>query len=100
MTETLVPERNVACAVCAVHPLCHSRAVAQGAPSPVECRRRIAAGTAIQGAGSEGTEIFALRAGMACMTIPDPLHGRHILRIMLPGDVGGLAALAGAKHVT
>lgn len=88
---------QVACAVCVMSPLCNSRAVANGAPSPVECRRRVAAGERIYAAGSPRTTVYALRAGFAQIAT-DEGHGRHIVRFLLPGDAAGLDAFAGGEH--
>jgi len=88
---------QVACAVCVMSPLCNSRAVANGAPPPVECRRRVAAGERIYAAGSPRTTVYALRAGFAQIAT-DEGHGRHIVRFLLPGDAAGLDAFAGGEH--
>ena len=88
---------QVACATCVMSPLCNSRAVANGAPSPVECRRRIAAGTPIYSAGSPRNTIYALRAGTAQVSVDDG-HGAHVVRFLLPGDAAGLDAFAAGKH--
>lgn len=90
--------RQVACAVCVMQPLCDSRAVANGAPSTVEGHRRIAAGEAIYQAGAPRTSIYALRAGMAQVSVDDGRHGSHIVRFLLPGDAAGLDAFAGGVH--
>lgn len=94
----LAEHRNqVACATCVMGPICNSRAVAGGAPSPVECRRRIPAGERLYAAGSNRDTVYALRAGTAQIAIDDG-HGPHVVRFLLPGDAAGLDAFAGGKH--
>jgi CRP/FNR family transcriptional regulator len=78
-------------------PLCNSRAVSNGAPTPVECRRRVAAGERIYSAGNPREAVFALRAGIAQVAIDDG-HGSHIVRFLLPGDAAGLDAFAAGSH--
>ena len=96
--ENLADPRNqVACATCVMSALCNSRAVAAGAPSPVECRKRIPAGERLYAAGSNRNTIYALRAGTAQITI-DEGHGPHVVRFLLPGDAAGLDAFAAGKH--
>ena len=90
--------KQVACAVCAMSPLCHSRAVSNGAPSPVEVRRRIAAGEPFYKAGSPRTNVYALRAGMAQVALDAGTRREHIMRFLLPGDAAGLDAFAGGIH--
>lgn len=90
-------QNHVACATCVMAPLCKSRAVANGAPSPVECRRRIAAGERLYEAGSQRHSIYALRAGFAQLSLDDG-HGAHIVRFLLPGDAAGLDSFAGGEH--
>ena len=88
---------QVACASCVMNPLCNSRAVANGAPAPVECRRRVAAGERLYGAGSNRENVYALRAGFAQVSVQDS-HGAHVVRFLLPGDAAGLDAFAGGEH--
>lgn len=88
---------QVACAACVMSPLCNSRAVANGAPAPVECRRRVATGERFYASGSPRTTVYALRAGFAQISIDDG-HGRHVVRFLLPGDAAGLDAFAGGDH--
>jgi CRP/FNR family transcriptional regulator, anaerobic regulatory protein len=88
---------QVSCASCVMSPLCNSRAVGNGAPSPVECRRRVAAGERIYAAGSPRNTVYALRAGFAQVAI-DEGHGAHVVRFLLPGDAAGLDAFAGGEH--
>jgi CRP/FNR family transcriptional regulator len=88
---------QVACASCVLSPLCNSRAVANGAPSPVECRRRIAAGEPIYPAGAARAAVFALRAGIAQVSVNDG-HGTHVVKFLLPGDAAGLDAFAPGNH--
>ena len=88
---------QVACASCVMNPLCNSRAVANGAPAPVECRRRIAAGERFYPAGAPREFVYALRAGFAEIALDDG-HGRHIVRFLLPGDAAALDAFAGGEH--
>ena len=90
---------QVACATCAVRALCDSRAVANGAPSPVECRRRLERGEQLYAVGSPRDTLYALRAGFVKIVVPDAT-GHHIVRFLLPGDVAALDAFAGGKHVT
>jgi CRP/FNR family transcriptional regulator len=78
-------------------PLCNSRAVANGAPTPVECRRRVAAGEHIYTAGSARAAVFALRAGIAQVAVNDG-HGTHVVKFLLPGDAAGLDAFASGNH--
>lgn len=77
-------------------PLC-KRAAANGSPSPVECRRRVAAGERLYAAGSPREAVFALRSGFAQVSVDDG-HGCHVVRFLLPGDVAGLDAFAGGEH--
>jgi len=96
--ESRAEARNqVACATCVMNPLCNSRAVAGGAPSPVECRKRIPAGERLYAAGSTRDTFYALRAGTAQVAIDDG-HGPHVVRFLLPGDAAGLDAFAPGKH--
>ena len=88
---------QVACASCVMSPLCHSRAVAHGAPSPVECRKRVAAGERIYPIGARRDAVYALRAGFAQVSLEDG-HGSHVVRFLLPGDAAGLDAFAGGQH--
>ena len=88
---------QVACATCVMNPLCNSKAVAHGAPAPVECRRRVAAGAPIYEAGSKREAIYALRAGFAQVSLEDG-RGSHVVRFLLPGDAAGLDAFAGGQH--
>jgi CRP/FNR family transcriptional regulator len=88
---------QVACASCVMSPLCNSRAVVNGAPSPVECRKRVGAGERLYAAGAPRESVYALRAGMAEIAI-DEGHGRHVVRFLLPGDAAGLDAFAGGEH--
>ena len=88
---------QVACASCVMSPLCNSRAVANGAPTPVECRKRFAAGERLYAAGSPRNTVYALRAGFAQVSIDDG-HGSHVVRFLLPGDAAGLDAFAGGEH--
>lgn len=90
---------QVACASCVMSPLCNSRAVANGAPVPVECRKRVAAGERFYAAGSPRDTVFALRAGFAQISIDDG-HGSHVVRFLLPGDAAGLDAFAGGSHLS
>ncbi len=88
---------QVACATCVMSPICNSRDVADGAPSPVECRKRIPAGERLYAAGSIRGTVYALRAGSAQVAI-DGGHGPHVVRFLLPGDAAGLDAFAGGQH--
>jgi CRP/FNR family transcriptional regulator len=88
---------QVACASCVMNPLCNSGAVANGAPSPVECRRRYGAGERIFAAGAPRDTIYALRAGFAQVSIDDG-RSSHVVRFLLPGDAAGLDAFAGGEH--
>lgn len=90
--------KQVACAVCAMAPLCQSRAVSNGAPPPVESRRRIAAGESFYKAGMPRNAVYALRAGMAQVAIDAGSRQEHIVRFLLPGDAAGLDAFAGGTH--
>ena len=88
---------QVACSTCVMNPLCNSRAVAFGAPGPVECRRRVSAGANIYEAGAKREAIYAVRAGFAQISLDDG-HGAHVVRFLLPGDAAGLDAFAGGEH--
>ena len=90
---------QVACASCVMSPLCNSRAVANGAPAPVECRRRVAAGECLYGPGAPREAVYALRAGFAQISVDDG-HGTHVVRFLLPGDAAGLDAFAGGEHAS
>lgn len=90
---------QVACAACVMSPLCNSRAVANGAPAPVECRRRIAAGQHIYRTGGTRENVYALRAGFAEVSVDDG-HGKHVVRFLLPGDAAGLDAFADGPHAS
>lgn len=89
---------QVACGVCAMKALCHSRGAVAGALSPVECRRGLAAGETLYDAGTPQANVYALRAGFLKLAAPDAAGGRHIVRFLLPGDVAGLDAFAGEAH--
>lgn len=88
---------QIACAVCAFHPLCHARSAHLPTPSPVEKRRRLAPGESLYRAGSPQEAIFALRAGFMKVLTPYP-GGTHVVRFLLPGDVTGLDASATGVH--
>lgn len=90
---------QVACGSCAMNPLCHSRAVASGSPSPVAFHWRIERGAKLYTVGSPRDRIYALRAGFLKIVVPDAA-GCHIVRFLLPGDVAALDAFAGGVHVT
>jgi CRP/FNR family transcriptional regulator len=81
-----------------MNPLCHPPSGPAGAASPVERRRRIAAGEPLFAAGSARVSIYALRAGFAKVRAADALGGRHIVRFLLPGDAIGLDGFDGALH--
>lgn len=88
---------QVACAVCAFNPLCDASAAAGGAASPAECRRRVPAGSILYTAGSPRDTIYALRAGIAQVSI-ERNGATHVVRFLLPGDAAGLDAFAGGVH--
>ena len=90
---------QVACGSCAMNPLCHSRAVMNGSPSPVACQRRLDRGDKLYTVGSPRDSVYALRAGFLKVVVPDAA-GCHIVRFLLPGDVAALDAFAGGVHVT
>lgn len=89
---------QVACAVCAFNPLCHSRSAPAGAPAVVEVRRRLAAGDALFREGSPHVAIYAVRAGFLKTTRGGPGAESHIVRFLLPGDVAGLDGYASGTH--
>ena len=106
MNLASIPDANlaefgaqVACGSCAMNPLCHSRAVLHGSPSPVAFYWRLERGRKLYSIGSPRDRIYALRAGFLKVLIPDAA-GCHIVRFLLPGDVAALDAFAGGKHVT
>lgn len=90
---------QVACGSCSMNPLCHSRAVANGSPSPVAFHWRLERGGKLYAVGSPRDSVYALRAGFLKVVVPDS-EGCHIVRFLLPGDVGALDAFAGGMHVT
>jgi len=90
---------QVACGSCAMNPLCHSRAVASGSPSPVAFHWRLERGAKLHSVGSPRDRIYALRAGFLKIVVPDA-GGGHIVRFLLPGDVAALDAFAGGVHVS
>jgi CRP/FNR family transcriptional regulator, anaerobic regulatory protein len=90
---------QVACGSCAMNPLCHSRAVAAGSPSPVAFHWRLERGGKLYTVGSRRDRLYALRAGFLKVVVPD-ISGCHIVRFLLPGDVAALDAFAGGVHVT
>ena len=90
---------QVACGSCVMNPLCHSRAVASGSPSPVAFHWRVARGGKLYAVGSPRDRLYALRAGFLKVVVPDA-DGCHIVRFLLPGDVAALDAFAGGVHVT
>jgi CRP/FNR family transcriptional regulator len=89
---------QVACAVCAMGPLCHARDNHRDAQSPVEGRMRVAPGETLYRDGAPRDAIFAIRAGCMKLAVSDTGGGRHIVRFLLPGDVVGLDALAGGDR--
>ena len=90
---------QVACGSCSMNALCHSRAVANGSPSPVAFHWRLERGAKLYTTGSPRDRIYALRAGFLKVVVPDA-GGCHIVRFLLPGDVAALDAFAGGVHVT
>lgn len=90
---------QVACGSCQMNPLCHSRAVANGSPSPVVFHWRLERGDKLYTVGSPRDRVYALRAGFLKVLVPDAA-GCHIARFLLPGDVAALDAFAGGVHVT
>ncbi len=92
------PRAQVACAVCAFNPMCHSRSALPGTPSPVETRRRLVAGEALFSAGSPSTSIFAVRSGFMKARVTHAGGGTHIASFLLPGDVAGLDGFATGVH--
>jgi CRP/FNR family transcriptional regulator, anaerobic regulatory protein len=90
---------QVACGSCVMNPLCHSRAVAGGSPSPVAFHWRLDRGAKLYAVGSPRDSLYALRAGFLKVVVPDAA-GCHIVRFLLPGDVAALDAFAGGVHVT
>jgi CRP/FNR family transcriptional regulator len=64
----------------------------------VEVRRRVAAGECLYEAGAPRDTIYALRAGMAQVSVRDGRNGEHIVRFLLPGDAAGLDAFAEGRH--
>lgn len=89
---------QVACAVCAMNPLCHGAGAGPGGPPPVERRRRVEAGDRLFGIGAPRSSIYALRAGFLKIVADDAGSGQHIVRFLLPGDVAGLDAFAEGIH--
>ena len=89
---------QVACAVCAMNPLCHASNAGPDGPATVERRRRVDAGDRLFGVGAPRSSIYALRAGFIKVVAPDAGSGRHIVRFLLPGDVVGLDAFAEGIH--
>jgi CRP/FNR family transcriptional regulator len=92
------PRAQVACAVCAFNPMCHSRSASPGELSPVETRRRLTAGEALFNAGSPSGSIFAVRSGFMKARVTHPGGGTHIACFLLPGDVAGLDGFATGVH--
>jgi len=93
------PQAQVACSVCAFNPLCHPRSN-PAAPTPVEARRRLAAGEVLYRAGAPHTSIYAVRAGFLKVCVAAPAGSALVLRFALPGDVLGLDGYAGGLHAT
>lgn len=90
---------QVACSICAFNSLCNSRAVSHGAPTPVECRKRVPAGESLYVPGAPRDTIYALRAGIAQVSVDvGPAGHQHVVRFLLPGDAAGLDAFAGGVH--
>ena len=90
---------EAACAICAFGSLCNSRAVARGAPSLVERRKRVPAGEVLYGPGAPRDTIYALRAGIAQVSVNGgPAGHQHVVRFLMPGDAAGLDAFAGGVH--
>ena len=92
--------RQVACASCALHPLCHPLSAAEGWLAAVQTRRRVARGERLFRAGAPQTALYAIRAGFLKACAPNPDGSRFIVRFLLPGDAPGLDAFATGAHPT
>jgi len=92
-------ELHMECGMCALGPLCGSRAAAT---MPLrECRRRLAPGESLSPPASPRRTICALRTGVAKVTAEDAGGMQaHIVRFLLPGDAAGLESLSGGDGPT
>lgn len=92
--------RQVACAACAMHPLCHPLSAAEGWLAAVQTRRKLARGEKLYRAGAPQSSLYAVRAGFLKACAPNGEGGRFIVRFLLPGDAAGLDAFATGTHPT
>lgn len=92
--------RQVACAACAMHPLCHPLSAAEGWLAAVQTRRRLSRGEKLYRAGAAQAALYAVRAGFLKACAPSGDGGRFIVRFLLPGDAAGLDAFATGVHPT
>jgi len=90
--------RQIACASCALKPLCEAvDPVPRGLPA-VECRVRLERGDALFEAGAPQSSLYAVRAGFLKLTADVEGSGPHIVRFLLPGDAAGLEGFGSRRH--
>ncbi|APV52051.1 hypothetical protein BWI17_21690 [Betaproteobacteria bacterium GR16-43] len=90
-------DRLVACAGCAMAPLCEAAQPMSGSLSAVECRRRLERGQVLFAAGSRQDSMFAVRAGFL-KTLAPAGGSEHVVQFLMPGDVAGLEGFGPRMH--
>lgn len=89
--------RQVACAGCAMQPLCEASHPLPRGGTPVEARRRLDRGETLFQAGAPQASLFAVRAGFLKSSLSLEGGRTHVVRFLLPGDVAGIEGF-GARH--
>lgn len=79
-------------------PLCQAHAAESGGLPLAGTHCRLEPGDRLLSAGMPFTSIYAVCAGFLQVTAPDGAGGRHIVRLLLPGDAAGLDGFAGGIH--
>jgi CRP/FNR family transcriptional regulator len=90
--------RQVACAGCALQPLCDAGGPAPRALPVVDCRHRLERGEVLFEAGTPQDSLFAVRAGFLKVAAPVGGSGEHVVRFLLPGDAAGLEGFGPRRH--
>jgi len=95
---SLAKRRQLACAGCALRPLCHAPVPLPDAQPVVDCRRRLERGEVLFEAGTPQSSVFAVRAGFLKLAAPVEGSGEHVVRFLLPGDAAGLEGFGARLH--
>jgi CRP/FNR family transcriptional regulator len=90
--------RQVACAGCALQPLCDAGGTVPPALPVVDCRHRLERGEVLFEAGAPQDSLFAVRAGFLKLAAPVGGSGEHVVRFLLPGDAAGLEGFGPRRH--